>query len=609
MKGPTAAGKSWLVNRVLDIFRELGVVIEFSRITPAFLENMASKEKPKHPNLKDPDYEAKLAEYEVERKKPRSVDLTGKILFIDELRGIQNAQAPKLIISEGRLRLGTVDQQRESTIVEVRGTPSIITTTTQAALEDPEFENRVIPVQIDETEDQTKQILEHEAQRFADPAEDLTEYSRMKAIVEFFSKLGPFEVANPFATQMQNDYPTRNIEARRDFKKLLALSNVVTWLYQHQRRRAKKALDIVVVTDVSDIEVVRRLALSALRESISGHSEKEDKLLEYAKSAPNPLTIQDFMIGTQRTVRRSEQWVRDHVNRLAAEGYLQAVEQNKKPFTWRYAELQPESLDIKTEKYSNTILSAWAESYGYKLLELGLDTSQGQAQLRPLAASEPKSSPKSEFGEPALPADESGEGEALKEHPPKPNPERIEPSDTAEKLSDGPERPSDTPIIASDKPVNMSYTPPAQRGDAATGGSVQDLKIPSQNEATRHARLVLGASISGPSDTNFRASYTASRLSDTDSGLSDTDSKPSHSNSSLSDNGSNPSDGSADEFRLVRQAFRTEMDRFGQCHMAKIRYLVKEKIPDPDQVTRIVALMAKNGELEPWGHDCFKLVS
>src|SRR5439155_23379176 len=214
VKGPSAAGKSHLVNRVLDPFRELGIVIEFSRITPAFLENMAAKNKLKKPkppsddtsdandpkNVQWADYWNKVKEYEEEEKKPRTVDLTGRILFVDELRGIQSAQAPKLIISEGRLRLGTVDQQRESTTVEVRGTPSIITTTTQAALEDPEFENRVLPVQIDETEDHTKEILEHEAQRFADPSEDPMEYVRTVAIVQFFQKLKTVKVANPFAT-------------------------------------------------------------------------------------------------------------------------------------------------------------------------------------------------------------------------------------------------------------------------------------------------------------------------------------------------------------------------------------------------------------------------
>ena len=43
MKGPSGTGKSHLANRVLDVFRKTGHVIEFSRITPAYLENMAKQ--------------------------------------------------------------------------------------------------------------------------------------------------------------------------------------------------------------------------------------------------------------------------------------------------------------------------------------------------------------------------------------------------------------------------------------------------------------------------------------------------------------------------------------------------------------------------------------
>ena len=40
VKGPSGAGKSHLVNRVLDPFRKMGIVIEFSRITGAYLEDL-----------------------------------------------------------------------------------------------------------------------------------------------------------------------------------------------------------------------------------------------------------------------------------------------------------------------------------------------------------------------------------------------------------------------------------------------------------------------------------------------------------------------------------------------------------------------------------------
>src|SRR6266480_2311986 len=172
VKGPSGTGKSHLANRVLDVFRKTGHVIEFSRITPAYLENMAKK---------DPSH---------------SVDLTGKILFIDELRGIQSSQAPKLLISEGRLRLGTVAENRQSVEVDVKGTPTIITTTTQPALDDPEFENRVIPIQIDETEDQTRAIIRRTAESFMD-VEDLSEDSRLQGLADYLNNLKPYRVKNP----------------------------------------------------------------------------------------------------------------------------------------------------------------------------------------------------------------------------------------------------------------------------------------------------------------------------------------------------------------------------------------------------------------------------
>src|SRR5438876_3224075 len=212
VKARSSAGKSWLVNRVLDIFRILGIVIEFSRITPTYLENMASRNRPPKPlrtkEESDQEYLERLQRW---KSQPRTVDLKGKILFIDEMKGIQNAQAPKLIISEGRLRLGTVDVNRESVELEVTGTPTIITTTTQAALDDPEFQNRVLSIDVDESEDQTKLILGRHAERFADPAEDLTEYQREKALAEFFNQLKPYKIANPFGTLIQQDYPTKNI--------------------------------------------------------------------------------------------------------------------------------------------------------------------------------------------------------------------------------------------------------------------------------------------------------------------------------------------------------------------------------------------------------------
>jgi hypothetical protein len=527
VKGPSGAGKSHLVNRVLDIFRRIGIVIEFSRITGAYLENMAKREFPPRPSeprrkdrASDEDYrqafyayEQNMKDYHEQLKKPRSIDLTGKIIFIDELRGIQNAQAPKLLISEGRLRLGTVING-EPVEIEVHGTPVIITTTTLALLDDPEFENRIIPIEIDETEDQTRRVLEYESRRFADPAEDLTEELRLKALLDLFRQLEPLNIANPFAERIEEDYPTKNIEARRDFPKLLALCNVVTWLYQKQRAKAKKGLDLVFVTDLRDVETVRKLALAPLSESLAGLSKKEDKLLDAFKEAYTDqrdsfgnvtsrryeaLTVQAVVTKTRKTVRHGESWARDHINRLIDEGYLERVEQNKRPFTYCYSTLQPENLQLPIDRLRDQVklVKSWAETYGYQVLG-PIHAAAGNMPIQPQTlareALEAESSPHSESGELTVPAGQFGEEKPRIEHLPFPT----------------------------------------------------------------------------------------------------------------TDVGSPQLDGQEAE-KLVRQAFKTEMETIGYGDMAKIRYHVREKIPDASRVTKIVGIMAKNGELSPFGADCFKL--
>jgi hypothetical protein len=514
VKGPSGAGKSHLVNRVLDIFRRMGIVTEYTRITGAYLENMAkSKLTPKPVMRKEVSKEEYEDQLKAWREQPRRIDLTGKILFIDELRGIQNAQAPKLLISEGRLRLGTVING-EPIEIEVHGTPVIITTTTLALLDDPEFENRIIPIEIDETEDQTRRVLEYESRRFADPAEDLTEELRLKALLDLFRQLEPLNIANPFAERIEEDYPTKNIEARRDFPKLLALCNVVTWLYQKQRAKAKKGLDLVFVTDLRDVETVRKLALAPLSESLAGLSKKEDKLLDAFKEAYTDqrdsfgnvtsrryeaLTVQAVVTKTRKTVRHGESWARDHINRLIDEGYLERVEQNKRPFTYCYSTLQPENLQLPIDRLRDQVklVKSWAETYGYQVLG-PIHAAAGNMPIQPQTlareALEAESSPHSESGELTVPAGQFGEEKPRIEHLPFPT----------------------------------------------------------------------------------------------------------------TDVGSPQLDGQEAE-KLVRQAFKTEMETIGYGDMAKIRYHVREKIPDASRVTKIVGIMAKNGELSPFGADCFKL--
>jgi len=407
----------------------MGMVIEFSRITGAYLENMAKSKSsiPKPVMRKELSKEKYEDQLKAWREQPRRIDLTGKILFIDELRGVTNAQAPKLLISEGRLRLGTV-VNGEPMEIEVVGTPVVITTTTLASMQDPEFENRIIPIQSDESEEQTDNVLDFEAAGFEDPAEDLSEEPRTQALLELLKKLRPYEVANPYARLIKKEYPTKSIESRRDFPKLMSLANVVAWLYQYQRRKARKGLTVAVVAEPEDIEMVRGLAEASLRESLSGVSAKEDVILGVLRDGRiedgfgniteyEYFTIRDIHRRVRRQVRKGEQWVRDHVDRLCEDGYVEEHPDNKpgkKGQRFRFSELTPEILTIRPSEYAKLVnVDDWAKERGWQLIQeedvsKEENTTRGQPEHLPLGQSEPDYSPNPEFGRSSEPADELG---------------------------------------------------------------------------------------------------------------------------------------------------------------------------------------------------------
>jgi hypothetical protein len=314
--------------------------------------------------------------------------------------------------------------------IEVVGTPSVITTTTLASMQDPEFENRIIPIQIDESAEQTDRVLDYQADAFEDPSEDYSEEPRTKALLDLLQSLKPYEVANPYAHLIKAEYPSSSIESRRDFPKLMSLVNVHAWLYQHQRRKARKGLTVAVVAEPQDIEIVRALAEASLRESLSGVSAKEDAILVVLREASEKdsfgnsanyeyLTVKEIHRNVRRQVRKGEQWVCDHVDRLCLDGYVEEHPDNKpgkKGQRFRFAELSPETLNIRADEYAKQVsVDGWAQERGWQFLGEGHvlkeeNTMTGQPKVRPLGRSGLTDSPKSEFGLSSKPADEFGTG-------------------------------------------------------------------------------------------------------------------------------------------------------------------------------------------------------
>jgi Mn-dependent DtxR family transcriptional regulator len=115
---------------------------------------------------------------------------------------------------------------------------TLVTTTTAIEL-DPEFASRNFIIPVDDSEEQTKRILE---ENFKSTEKKLQEIkgeinfnSKYKLLSESYKILLPYTVLIPFEKDLMDIFPTSNPRARRDSKKLMQLIKESALLFQYQR--------------------------------------------------------------------------------------------------------------------------------------------------------------------------------------------------------------------------------------------------------------------------------------------------------------------------------------------------------------------------------------
>lgn len=237
VKGESAAGKSYLVNNILEPFVKAGMVIRLSRVTPHALEYS-------------------------------EMDFTDKILFVQELTGIGAQEQFRVWNSEKGLSLATVDDEDKKGLkmkkIDITGVPAFFTTTTKYEL-DPELETRTWTLSPNESNEQTKRILEYEAQKqmMPNPNPDFA------AVVAALKCLKKKPVLVPFADMLTSCFQL-NVKSRRDYKKLLMLIKVIAFIHQKQRPIAfVNGVEHIVATPL-DFRYAIDIGLRFIRNTIIG---------------------------------------------------------------------------------------------------------------------------------------------------------------------------------------------------------------------------------------------------------------------------------------------------------------------------------------------------
>ena len=165
--------------------------------------------------------------------------LRHKVLSIAEEYGSSRASyALKLLVSEGRLSIASTGKDASTGRLatkryETAGPLSLLMTTTATTI-DPELENRLVVLGVNEDPAQTEAIIA--SQRRAASLEGLTaplERDRLRALHQNIQRLiQPLPVVIPEVTM---SFPTAATRHRRDHAKLLSMIAAVTLLHQHQR--------------------------------------------------------------------------------------------------------------------------------------------------------------------------------------------------------------------------------------------------------------------------------------------------------------------------------------------------------------------------------------
>lgn len=225
VKGPSSGGKSWTVERVLQLIPDEGYHALSAMSERALVYS--------------------------------TVPLKHRMLVIFEAGGMTGDFASYLIrslLSEGCIRYETVESTSEGLVpklLEREGPTGLVVTTTAVSLH-PENETRLLSLTVKDSPSQTRDVLLAMADE--DDVDDV-DVGPWLALQDWIAS-GDSDVTIPFGQALARSIPPRAVRLRRDFRSLLGLIRAHALLHQATRDRDDR--DRIVAT-IDDYAVVRDL--------------------------------------------------------------------------------------------------------------------------------------------------------------------------------------------------------------------------------------------------------------------------------------------------------------------------------------------------------------
>lgn len=295
VKGPSAGGKSYVVDKVLGFFPADTVYVLSAMSERA----LAYSEEP----------------------------LSHKFLVLYEAVGLKGDFASYLLrslLSEGRIRYETVEKTADGLkprLIEREGPTGLIVTTTAIKLH-PENETRIFSIPVTDTKEQTVNIM----RVLASEDREAVDTERWIALQRWLAG-GERRVTIPYAKALVDLTPPIATRLRRDFGAILALIRAHAVL--HQASRERDSIGRIIAT-LDDYEVVRELVADLVGDSIGATVTKEQKetiealkdVIQSGKDNANVTDIAALLKLDKSTALR-------RVNVVIEKGFIKNLEDHK----------------------------------------------------------------------------------------------------------------------------------------------------------------------------------------------------------------------------------------------------------------------------------------
>jgi acyl-coenzyme A thioesterase PaaI-like protein len=232
VKGPSAGGKSYLVETVLDYF------------PPSAFYALSGMSE--HALIYD--------------REP----LHHRILVIYEAAGMASellSYFMRSLLSEGHLHYVTVEKTKAGLVsrtIDREGPTGLIVTTTAVRLH-PENETRLLSLTVSDTPEQTKAVLLAHADGFAQ-AGDTQPWHELQE----WLAVGPTDVEVLFARTLAEAIPPVAVRLRRDYITILSLVRAHALLH----RATRQIVNGVVIATLADYAAVRELVVDLVSDAV-----------------------------------------------------------------------------------------------------------------------------------------------------------------------------------------------------------------------------------------------------------------------------------------------------------------------------------------------------